>query len=490
METKSHKNKVIEMKKDNSNFRLYRFRTTESLLDKYKELEDEYFYFASKEELNDPMEGFINLYWQGDRILWVNLLKHYIYCLSLSYDNFFLSGNVDYCSKTNIPIYIDEEKLTRIPFGEFLKEIVYSFVNEQKVLDFLNFITSSNRKVFKNELLFYLKSLHQLAFYYVSKAFYERYNKAWTVKKPKSDSIFSSLINLYPRLLKESKEKEIDILGTIAQGIKHEYDLLNITFRQEYESKLEENDFKAKYFFLFYFSAFYIERLQEISFPNFYYACFMTSCDNVAHWGYYADSNKGCCLIFEPNIKNGKPCINLHRGENRIFMSLQDAELLKVKYDLERPEINFFENIGNLRLTPEQIEKSWYMDNDGNLSTTFNVPKSDEAIKKWKVSYHKKIRRIVTTKFPAWSSEQEYRLFLHDGFECTNDTSSRKFCYDFSIFKGIIFGVNTSEADKCKIIDLLTTKCKKVNRTDFKFYQAEMNIQTGKIELVDLMINV
>ena len=61
---------------------LYRFRSnTDYTLD---ELENNYFYFALPEELNDPMEGFINLYWEGDIVLWKNLLKHYVYTLANS----------------------------------------------------------------------------------------------------------------------------------------------------------------------------------------------------------------------------------------------------------------------------------------------------------------------------------------------------------------------------------------------------------------------
>ena len=61
---------------------LYRFRSTDKLLgEKYQELEKQEIYFASPEELNDPLEGFTNLSWTGDQILWSNLLNHYLMCL-------------------------------------------------------------------------------------------------------------------------------------------------------------------------------------------------------------------------------------------------------------------------------------------------------------------------------------------------------------------------------------------------------------------------
>ena len=51
----------------------YRFRSMEYLLgDKYQELERKTIYFASPDQLNDPMEGFRDIMWSGDKIVWTN----------------------------------------------------------------------------------------------------------------------------------------------------------------------------------------------------------------------------------------------------------------------------------------------------------------------------------------------------------------------------------------------------------------------------------
>ena len=57
---------------------LYRFRSIDALLDKYQELESQTIYFASPDELNDPMEGFRDIVWSGDKIVWTNFFKHYV----------------------------------------------------------------------------------------------------------------------------------------------------------------------------------------------------------------------------------------------------------------------------------------------------------------------------------------------------------------------------------------------------------------------------
>ena len=57
------------------NMKFYRFRSLNNLLGKYKELENQEIYFAPPEELNDPMEGFKNIIFNGDLIVWNNFFK-------------------------------------------------------------------------------------------------------------------------------------------------------------------------------------------------------------------------------------------------------------------------------------------------------------------------------------------------------------------------------------------------------------------------------
>jgi hypothetical protein len=60
---------------------LYRFRSIRALLDDHHELENQEIYFCSPRELNDPLEGFKDIVWQGDHIVWRNLLRHYVLSL-------------------------------------------------------------------------------------------------------------------------------------------------------------------------------------------------------------------------------------------------------------------------------------------------------------------------------------------------------------------------------------------------------------------------
>jgi hypothetical protein len=64
---------------------IYRFRPVNRLLQDdgvSGELDSLYIYFAGRKQLNDPLEGYANLFFEGDEIAWDNLLKNYLQCLT------------------------------------------------------------------------------------------------------------------------------------------------------------------------------------------------------------------------------------------------------------------------------------------------------------------------------------------------------------------------------------------------------------------------
>ena len=68
---------------------IYRFRDAQKLL-AYKELENSEIYFSPYDQLNDPMEGFLNVFWQGDTIAWIGLIKHFILMSQLTVTGFLM----------------------------------------------------------------------------------------------------------------------------------------------------------------------------------------------------------------------------------------------------------------------------------------------------------------------------------------------------------------------------------------------------------------
>jgi len=48
---------------------LYRYRPMAAVLGKYKELENQEIHVSGPLDLNDPMEGYKDVFWQGDTVL-------------------------------------------------------------------------------------------------------------------------------------------------------------------------------------------------------------------------------------------------------------------------------------------------------------------------------------------------------------------------------------------------------------------------------------
>ncbi len=84
---------------------MYRFRGIDKLLGR-EELENQEIYFSDIESLNDPLEGIMDIIWQGDRIAWTNFFRNYLFCLKETFlifgvlplekrNNFFLIDLID-----------------------------------------------------------------------------------------------------------------------------------------------------------------------------------------------------------------------------------------------------------------------------------------------------------------------------------------------------------------------------------------------------------
>ena len=63
---------------------IYRYRPMKSVLGEFQELEKQEIYFASIDELNDPMEGFVSPFYKGCDIHWIYLLNFILWKFSIN----------------------------------------------------------------------------------------------------------------------------------------------------------------------------------------------------------------------------------------------------------------------------------------------------------------------------------------------------------------------------------------------------------------------
>lgn len=451
----------------------YRFRSMERLLDgEHPELEQQTIYFPSPEQLNDPMEGLRDFVWHGDKIVWTNLFKNYVYCLHRTYCNVEISGNDFKVEPETIPVRgrWDEPET---PEMDELFNTCWDRVFRETGLDRLvDKIVGAQRHARSSELLFYLNFIHPKALARIQEVHVER-GLAPEAERPKHESLLSPLglsdsgfFELLPQLEAEHDDFA-EVSSSIVNGKLTEFYLAHKYSRRNFTAKtLEQN----RQLLSLDFPRVYLEQLQRLLWPQWYVACLSKSFHNSSLWGNYGDNHKGACLLFESIESDETDSLALNRvtgysssrqgGEAKTQerWDFTPMTFYDVSYADQVGEIDFFQSIGRLPLPA--LMKLWYMDEDGNVSESashvFNGEIEEEP---WRRNHWDSFRRDITAKTRDWEYEQESRLILHGLLDDVLDERRRKLTYDFNSLKGIIFGIRTSDEHKMRIIEIIEGKC-------------------------------
>lgn len=150
---------------------IYRFRSINSLIGEFNELETQSIFFAAPENLNDPMEGFRDIYWNGDIIVWRNLFKHYLLCLEQVCSLLLISGEKHTISIQDIPIFSTEDDYPTKQYKELFTNISTHFFSSNYLSRLIEAI--SKRTIRRDELSFYLKTVH----YFALESIFSQYEK-------------------------------------------------------------------------------------------------------------------------------------------------------------------------------------------------------------------------------------------------------------------------------------------------------------------------
>jgi len=121
----------------------YRFRSATNLLDGYNELEKQTIYFAPPEQLNDPMEGYRDIFWSGDLIAWENLFSHYLFCLERLTFLLIISGEEHRMTADDIPVFGSTEDFPTDIYKQLFGNIKERFLKHSDVSVFIDSISNS-----------------------------------------------------------------------------------------------------------------------------------------------------------------------------------------------------------------------------------------------------------------------------------------------------------------------------------------------------------
>ena len=475
---------------------VYRFRSAKRLLAEHcGELEQQVIYFASPDELNDPMEGFRDIFWHGDQIVWTNLFKHYVYCLHQSYFSMQVFGDSITFEPAHIPIHGRWDDPPTPQMGELDSAVWDTVYEELRLCDLIDKIATASRQVRSPELLFYINLIHIKALPRIQRVHVERGLQASPEQStsqigpdnfPWDESKFFDSMPQADGIHENFSEIMFSISERMWTGLllAHKYNLRNVN-----QGTLESN----RQLLLFDFPAIYVGRLDELLWPQWYAACFSKSYHNSSLWANYGDGHKGICLIFESiDADNGRnlalsqvtgrsSSLGGKSTEPPVFRSMSFHDITYA----DRPnEIDFFRNLG--MMSESVALKLWYTDASGNTSEYASHLTTDPDLNPWRQSHWRDFNLDLSLKTKDWAHEQECRLVLYSLLAPVLDERQRKLVYDFKSLKGVVFGIKTTDEDKLKVIEIIHRKCQENHVTGFKFFQAYYSPEDGDIRTQEI----
>ncbi len=444
--------------------KLYRYRSIDSAL---LELDNGSFYFAAPTELNDPIEGYLKIFWQGDAPAWQGLLKNFVCNLFYGLQTYLLvSGKFYPAAQENFLndlknkiLLSDIHQFDYSPLGGIFRELGENFWESPDVQRIVDFYGNGAIKCYGRELEFILRTVTDEACHLcvgkckelslIHAAFDENFfDSAYEIS-------FDELKNVSDverkRRIDEIENLNCDLMESGLLALK-----MNVRhFNAEFALK------QRLLWLRFIFPRMYVEQLKEMMYPNGYVVCFSDTPTNSAMWGNYADNHRGICFVYGTE--------NLD-GHEYIHFAAKSLEVKPIKYTAQVITRNFFDTLRHLNF----IRAEDWLTGKGGVKSC-KLENSDAG--NYDGDYHEKFYR----KLNDWHHEREYRILLSDKFYRYGDKFARKLRYNLNALTGIIFGLRTTLDDKLKLIQKLDRLGKTVG--NFEFFQAEFDDETQLISV-------
>ncbi|ALU62841.1 hypothetical protein ACA40_24415 [Pseudomonas syringae pv. lapsa] len=463
---------------------IYRFRPVDKLLNDdgiSGELDSLYMYFAGREQLNDPMEGYADFFFEGDEIAWNNLLKNYLHCLTKHCTLIAIGGDDNYQLSHHM---LEIAKNMSSQLSGISQEIYHVFLAEPIIADFVS-IWHTLGKASKSELFGYLDGIHFFATDVITRILSRE--GLLPAAPPRNKEKYQYLLN--------RAKLFIDTFANSNLALDDKKYFMDSYVRTNKERSLlnryknRHRSFPALFNEMIAFPEKYCASIEKAVYPEWYVACFMAQCDDSSIWGTYGKNHTAVCLEFYIQEKPEGLGITLtmptNMGSSGIGWSEEFMHFEPVSYGKDFASIDFFNSLGSISL--DSALRYWLGDGHGRFSTRAkDLTESEEA---WKQKYWEQFYHTATVKSSHWEKEKEFRLIQSSSLFDLTDTKLRKLKFKFSSLKGIIFGINTSIEDKCNLIAKIEHLCNEHKREKFNFYQARYDHNSKKITH-DLLTNI
>jgi len=302
--------------------KMYRLRSTEKLLrGNPRELSEQAILFALPSAFNDPLEGNINMIYQGDSIVWENLFRHFLLCMEYKFVTAALHNTTKSSRpfELDFPIFLSEAELQIDSQWEqrFIDTKDY-FLSDKDIQAFIQFLGGRNMLVSDEQLIFILYSIVNIAlesiFYGHGKTGSQLHKWLWKKQKRlRKVGEHEEWLNT----LRSSPDNDLanSFMATIEKtsGFLQQINLINY-FKYIKTSKSEKLiDFG---YLSCFFPTEFVTNLTRLACHDWCAASFMGKFpEKMSTWGHYANGHKGVCLIFntEQNDDNSGMYIKMER---------------------------------------------------------------------------------------------------------------------------------------------------------------------------------
>ena len=462
--------------------RIFRIRPLTRVFDS-QELAKREIYLCTPEELNDPLEGHLEVEWAGDRILWRNLFSHYVLCL--------MHGILNTIPQT--PGEFDSPKLDARYTADSLptdgmKELYRSSCDrfwQNDVMEQLPELLEAGENAIRTEGMRLLaRRVHFPAFDAVTRAMESEgcLPNGWRAEQlPELSRLNLAQLQQIPKL---QASTDLEAIAFALNSVE-ESSFLREQFRRSDRTSAQA---RLKDYALRLFPDLYVDALlRDLIHPEWHTASFTKECSNAAMWATYGQNHTGVALVLNrpsPWLKltgvNGSRS-SVHRPERELTQGAFQGALHDVTYSDHPPRLNFFEQIGNL--PSECVRRTWHSDHDGRLSQKISALHAD--LQRWRDEHRELHLRAVTTKRNDWVYEKEQRLLIRDDLGLRSEPGdNRKVTYAEEHLSGIVFGLRTPSRDRLRIIETVERTLSHGRRDVFSFYQMKYSHATRRLHMV------
>jgi hypothetical protein len=284
----------------------YRFRRVDAVLDEFHELQRSTIYFAPPGELNDPMEGYKDLFWHGDAVVWRSLLRHYILVVMLM-AYLHAAGEPGNTAILRNLVLNTPGTLPDAPVRQIYSDICARCLATPGVGVIIEKLAQCTRPIRRDALAQLLRGLNPVVMGAVLN------NPSLPQKAPSlagfdPSDILSKLLRTVGTSdeLREDQQVAADQLLADMESvvIRHQ---LGIEVSRDPASRPSPLYLSPS------FAGEYVRALDELTyFPN-YVASFSGNATNASMWGTYGDEHRGVCLKFKPGKDSlGRPSLEIN----------------------------------------------------------------------------------------------------------------------------------------------------------------------------------